>query len=95
MSINKLISIKSAVYEALDDMGQDITRDIPTFMRWATQAEKEIGSPYSWRRKRVVLNVKGCRAKLPMGAMTVKRVVIGDHGCDCEELLNQCGQSIP
>jgi len=94
MSINKLISIKVPVYQAFDDMGKDITKDIPVFTRWATYAEREIGSRYAWRRKRVVLEVMGCRAKLPSTAMSVKMVVIGDHGCDCEELLNQCAQSI-
>jgi len=88
MSINKLISIKQAIIEATDDMGFDITRDRPTFAMWAVRAEKDIGSYYSYKRKRAVLTIKGCCAELPCSAAYLKTVVMGDHGCDCEKLMN-------
>jgi len=87
MSINKLISIKEAILEASEDMGFDLTRDKPVFAMWAVRAEKDIGSYYSYIRKRAVLTIKNCRAELPCSAAYLKAVVYGDHGCDCGELF--------
>lgn len=91
MSINKLVSIKSAIQDTFEDTGIDISKDIPVFTRWAIRAEKEIGSFYSYRKKRAVLTIENCRAKLPCDAMIVQLVITGDHGCDCEDLFNSCG----
>ncbi len=88
MAINKLISIKQPILEASEDMGFDITRDKPTFAMWAVRAEKDIGSYYSYKRQRAVLTIKGCCAELPSNAAFLKAVVMGDHGCGCEELFN-------
>ncbi len=90
MSINKLVSIKSAVQDTFEDTGIDITKDIPVFTRWAVNAEKEIGSFYSYRKKTSVLTINQCRAKLPCDAMSVQIVVSGDQGCDCADLFNRC-----
>jgi len=87
MSVNKLISIKQPILEAMEDMGFDITRDKPTFAMWAVRAEKDIGSYYSYKRKRAVLTIDGCHAEIPCSAAFLKAVVMGDHGCDCEELM--------
>lgn len=88
MAINKLVSIKIPVLQAAKDMGIDITRDKPTFTMWAVRAEKDIGSYYSYKRKRAVLDIVGCVAKLPDSAAYLKVAVLGDHGCDCEKLMN-------
>ncbi len=88
MAINKLISIKEPILEAFEDMGVDITRDKPTFAMWAVRAEKDIGSYYSYKRQRAVLDIVGCRAKLPCCAAYLKVVVLGDLGCDCGKLMN-------
>src|SRR5690349_4075757 len=90
MSVNKLVSIKNAVQDTFEDTGIDITKDIPVFTRWALNAEKEIGSFYSYRKKRAVLTINECRAKLPCDAMSVQIVVNGDQGCDCADLFNRC-----
>lgn len=87
MAINKLISIKQAIFEASEDMGFDITRDKPTFAMWAVRAEKDIGSYYSYKRKRDVLTISNCCAQLPCSAAYLKAVVMGDYGCDCEALF--------
>jgi len=88
MAINKLISVKQPILEAQEDMGFDITRDKPTFAMWAVRAEKDIGSYYSYKRMRVVLTITGCTAHLPASAAYVKTAVLGDHGCDCGELMH-------
>lgn len=87
MAINKLISIKEAILEASEDMGFDLTRDKPTFAMWAVRAEKDIGSYYSYKRKRAVLTINNCRAELPCNAAYLKAIISGDHGCDCGELF--------
>ncbi len=89
MSINKLISIKEAILEASEDMGFDLTRDKPIFSMWAVRAEKDIGSYYSYKRKRAVLTINHCRAELPCTAAFLKAVILGDHGCDCGELFTR------
>jgi len=87
MAINKLISVKQAIFEASEDMGFDITRDKPTFSMWAVRAEKDIGSYYSYKRQRAVLTITGCCAQLPSSAAFLKTVVMGDMGCECGELF--------
>ncbi len=87
MSINKFITIKDAIFDSFQDMGVDITTQTPIFMRWATRAEKQIGSYYGWKKLRAVITAKGCTAELPCGAMRVQVAVMGDHGCDCGELM--------
>lgn len=88
MSVNKLISIKEPILEAMKDMGIDITRDRATFAMWAVRAEKDIGSYYSYKRKRAVLDIVGCCAELPCDAAFMKVAVLGDHGCECGELMS-------
>jgi hypothetical protein len=90
MSIKKLISIKNAVQNTFEDIGIDITKDIPVFTRWAVAAEREIGSYYSYRKKISVLTIENCRAKLPCDAMAVQIVIGGDQGCDCGDLFSRC-----
>jgi hypothetical protein len=88
MSINKLLPVRDAIFNACEDMGVDTTGQIPTLTRWAVDAEKKIGSYYGWVKKRAVLDVVGCKAKLPCGAMKVQYALVGDHGCDCTELIS-------
>lgn len=87
MSINKFVSIKIPVSHAFDEMGIDITRDKPTFTKWAVRAEKDIGSYYSYKRQRKVLDIVNCRAALPINAAYLKTALLGDHGCECGELF--------
>ncbi len=87
MSINKLVPIRDSIFDACDDMGVDITGQIPTLTRWAVKAEKLIGSYYGWKKKKAVLDIKNCKAKLPCGAMQVQYVIAGDQGCDCNDLI--------
>lgn len=88
MSLNKLISIHDAIYNTFGDTGLDIKTETPTFMRWAVDAEKKIGSYYGWKKQFQVLVGDKCRVKLPMNCMSVQRMVIGDYGCDCDSLMS-------
>lgn len=83
MSIIKKISIKNAIQQAQDNMGIDHNRDIPLFTSWAVEADRKIGSYYSYKKKVVVLDVCDCRAELPCEAVAVLALMLGDHGCNC------------
>lgn len=87
MSINRLISIHDAVFNAQKDMGVDTTADVPTLTRWAVEAEREIGSYYGWKKQNAVLTGVNCIAYLPCQAMKVQYVIMGDHGCECGDLV--------
>lgn len=90
MSINKLISIKNPIIDALDMVGADRSVDMPIFMNWAMQAEKEIFSTPPAKRQRKVLDIVGCRAEIPCCAMVLEGAIMGDHGCDCGDLFDRC-----
>ena len=87
--MKSLVSIRGVILDALEDMGIDITNDVPTFTRWAIQADREIGSYYSYRRKHEVLTIQGCKAKLPFDAMKVQIVVIGDNKDMCGDIASR------
>lgn len=93
MSVNKLISIKNPIIDAMDQLGVDHDKLIPIFTRWATLAEKEIGSRYAYVTKRKVINIEHCVACLPSDAVYVEIAILGDHGCDCRDLMTNtiCG----
>lgn len=93
MSQNKLISIKAPVLEALEDMGIEGNKDIPTITRWVARAENKIGTRIGLRRKIVVLEVKHCCAELPCETNTVQSVILGDYGNSCTELFDRCYNS--
>lgn len=88
MSVNKLISIKNAIIDTIDDLGLDHSKNIPVFMRWAERAEKKIGSYYGFVRKHAVLDIHNCAACLPLDCAYLQRAVMGDQGCDCADLFN-------
>jgi len=83
MSIKRKVSIKTTIQQAMDNMGIEDTRDLPIFQVWAVDADRKIGSFYSYKKKIVVLDVKDCRVKLPCDAVAVLGLLLGDHGCDC------------
>lgn len=91
MSINKLISIKNPIVDAMDSLNVDHDKFIPKFTRWAVQAENEIGSWFQYVTKRQVLTINNCVACLPDDAVYVEVAVLGDLGTDCGDLMaNAC-----
>lgn len=95
MSINKLISIKNPIIDAIDQLGLDHTQDEPVFTTWAIKAEEKIGSYFQYEKKRAVLTIENCIAKLPPDARFLQRAVLGDLGCDCADLFNSLCSQIP
>ncbi len=95
MSINKLISIKNPIINAIDLLGLDHSQDLPIFTTWAIDAERKIGSYYQFIKKREVLTIENCIAKLPCDAKYLQRAILGDLGCDCADLFNLTCSLIP
>jgi hypothetical protein len=94
MSINKLISYKNVLLDLLDELALDHTKYTPMFARWIEKAEKKIGSRYQYKKKIAVLNISGCTAELPSDAAYVQRGIMGNQGCDCQDLFLNVGGSI-
>jgi hypothetical protein len=92
MSINRLISIRNPIIDAMDMVGADRSVDMPVFTNWAVQAEKEIASRFAMVVSKKVLTIHGCAAELPCCAVILQRAIMGDHGCDCDSLFSTCFQ---
>lgn len=86
MSVNKLISIKNPIVDAMDILGLEHDKNIPFFTRLATLAENEIGSFYQYILKREVITIKNCIACLPNDAVYVDIAILADLGCECTDL---------
>lgn len=87
MSVNKLISIKTPILDAIMDLGIDHMQDVPIFTRWASLAEKEINSYFQYQKKRTVLDINHCTANLPDDCCFLQRAVLGDLGEGCDDLF--------
>ena len=57
---------------------------MPSLIRWATEADRKIGSYYDYERKVEVLKVTDCKVEVPLGAVHVIAIIMGDNGCDCD-----------
>lgn len=90
MSINKLISIKNPIINALTIVGADRAKDMPVYVNWAMEAEKEIGSFYGFVKKKVVLDITGCKAEIPCDAVYIQMAVMGAQDCNCNDLTDLC-----
>jgi hypothetical protein len=88
MSINKLVSIKNPIINALDLAALDHDKHLPLFMTWAYQAEEEIGSYYQFERQWACLDICGCVATLPDNAIKLEGAIMGEHGVDCGNIFN-------
>lgn len=91
MSINKMISMKTAIVDAMELCGTENVKDLMVMARWGELAEKEIGSRYQFIKKIAVLDVSGYAACLPNDAAYMQRALIGDYGCDCTDLFYSWG----
>lgn len=79
MSINKLVSIKNPIINAIDLAGLDHNKHLPLFMTWAYQAEKEIGSYYQFERQWAILDICNGLAELPDNCVRVEGAILGSH----------------
>ena len=60
------ISVKQVVSAVIRNLGiQDAAREFHTFIEWAFEAEKKIGSYKTFVKKEVTLNVSNKQAVLP------------------------------
>lgn len=87
MSVNKLVSIRVPIVDAMEFLGIDNDKLIPVFTRHATIAEKEIGSAANYTVKRTVLDINQCVACLPDDCVVVEVGILGSRLNDCDSLL--------
>ena len=87
MSQNKLVSIHVPIVDAMEFLHIDHDKLIPLFTRYATIAEKQIGSAAQYELKRKVIDINQCTACLPNDCVIVEIGLLGDHGENCDNLL--------
>lgn len=92
MSINKLISIKTPIVDAMDLLDIDHMQNTPVFTRWATLAEKEIKSYFQYERKVCTLPIKGHVCELPCDAEFLQRAIVGQVTNSVDLFNNLCSQ---
>lgn len=89
MAINKKVSIKNAVFDAMQILGvEDRISLIPMFKSWATKAEKDIIGPglmVHAEKKQIVKQIQNCCVDLCCEALSIVLVRKGDWGCECNE----------
>lgn len=86
MSINKLISIKNPIINALSTVGDDRSKDMPTYVNWAMEAEKEIAGIGQFVKQKKVIDIVGCKAEIPCDAVYIQMAVMGAQDCNCDDL---------
>jgi hypothetical protein len=90
MSINRLVSIKNAIQNALDMLGIDRAKDMPVLMTFAMDAEKAIGGVGSFKRHKKVLDIHGCKAELPCNVEKLEAAILGLTDCSCNDIRDFC-----
>lgn len=88
-SKRSIVSSQVAILDAIERIGREDMRDAPILTSWAEEAEKKIGGFYSFKREIEVLDVCGCKVKLPCGVFDVEGLLIGDHGKSCGLVFDQ------
>lgn len=93
--INKLVSINNVLLNLMDDLGLDHGKYRPTFTNWALMAERNIGGVAGYKRKWAVLKIDKCSAEIPCDAKVLEMALMGNHGCDCQDLFKNYYCNIP
>lgn len=87
MSIKKMVSVDLAIQTAMEDMGMEDDRFRPKFTRWAIDAERKIGSFYSYKRDYVKLvRCDANHYEIPCHVVGIVGIIFG-----CVSLTN-CGK---
>jgi len=79
----------------MDDLGLDHSKFKPMFINWALLAERKIGGVKGYKRQWAVLKIEKCMAELPCNAMVLEMAVMGNHGCECQDLFDNYLCNIP
>lgn len=90
MSINKLISIKNPIVDAMTELDVDHDKMQDKFTLWAVRAEQQIDSFYQYERNKTVLEIKDCVAILPKNCVLIEAAILGSHVENCNSLINSC-----
>lgn len=83
--MNKMVSVKRAVLESLQDVGMEDWNQSPIVMRWCANAEEKIAGKYDYKVRRIVKEVKNLRElQLPSNTYKVLSVFAGIVGQDTD-----------
>lgn len=95
MKVSNVVSVNNAIAIAMEDLGGNVSQNmIPVMIRWAIDADKEIGSRNYYEPKRKAVKAEGVYLDIPCDAVFVKPYVVeGDYekdDCCCEEAVLSC-----
>lgn len=88
MSVKKLISIREAITQLVDETTPEYINMIPTLVRWGKQCDLRIGSYYSYKKQYILRTITNGFVELPLSAVHVLGVVLGDHLSNCPDIFN-------
>lgn len=92
---NKLVSIKSAVVDLIEDTGtEEYLQLLPTLIKWGLKADQKIGSFYQYKKSVKVLEVQDCKIQIPCQAVMITGIALGDYGCDCGFFFDQVWNNV-
>lgn len=81
MAIRKLVSLQNVVFNALEDMGIDHTKDSLVYKRWAIWGAREVGSIGNYVHKVKKICSDCNNFKLPEDAVAVKGLILTPSNC--------------
>lgn len=95
MKLSNVVSVNNAIAIAIEDMGGNINPNmIPVMIRWAIDADKEIGARNYYEPKKKAVRAEGAYLSIPCDAVFLKPYIVeGDYekdDCCCEEAAHSC-----
>lgn len=89
MAIKKLVSIKEAFLQAVEDTDENTKKMYPVLARWAKQKDQRIGGFYNYQRRYKLLEITNdVQVKLPESAVHVNAILMGDHMDNVPDVFN-------
>ena len=88
MSVKKYVSIREAITQLVDETSENYISMIPVLVRWGKQSDLRIGSYYSYKKQYYVRTVINGFVELPLSAVHVLGVIIGNHLSNCPAIFN-------
>ena len=67
-------------------VGDDRVKDMPVYVNWAMEAEKEIAGIGQFVKHKKVIDIVGCKAEIPCDAVYIQMALMGAQDCSCDDL---------
>lgn len=88
MAVKKLVSIREAITQLIDETSSEYISWLPVLVRWAKQSDLRIGSYYSYSKQYYERTVKNGYVELPLSTVHVLGIIIGQYKDECPDIFN-------